>query len=150
MSRSMAWILEFGEELAAAVGSGELVQVVSDPELFAVPQTPPHCRQAMIWQGRALPVLDVGRWLTGREVSRDRLFAGIVAHASRKKKDKSAEFAALLLSAIPVRRAVDDEDACPLPPEPVTWQEVSWACFGKGERSYPVLALSRMFSGALQ
>jgi len=150
MSRSTAWTLDFGDGLTAVIGSGELAQVVSDPELFPVPHAPRHCSRAMVWQGRALPVMDLGRWLKGGEVSRGRLYAGIVAHENREQTEKALEFAALLLSAIPVQRTVDDDAACSLPPEPAAWREVAWSCFGEGDRLYPILALSHVFSGTLK
>ncbi len=148
MKLSKAWALDLGADLHAAVGIREMLHLVPSPELFDVPSTPYYCRQVVIWKDEILPVVDLAAWLTGGERRQQQSLVGIYAYQTRP--GNSPQQGALLLSAIPRRISVSDDQASPLPHNPERWREIACSCFtGKDGISIPVIDLACVFTQGL-
>jgi chemotaxis signal transduction protein len=144
MLTSTAWELSLGDGLHAAVGEREMLHVIDEPRLFDIPTAPPFCRQVLIWQGLALPVMDLAVLLQGQSTPRARSFVGIVAY--QESPGKPPEYGAVMLSDIPNRVLVHDDQSCPLPQQPVGWKNLAIACYDDGKNVIPILDLYFVFS----
>jgi chemotaxis signal transduction protein len=142
--RPNAWLLDFGHAFRAAVGTRVMLQITDSPRLHPLPCTPPHCRNAVFWQGRLLPVMDMAARLGG-PAQTQRLLA-VVGYQDRQ--GEPTRFGALLLAAPPVAIAVGDDQSCALPEQPADWKKFSVSCFDYRGTAVPVLHLPRIFSRA--
>ena len=153
---SNGWLLKLRGQWHAAVGLRELVHVLPySPRLYVVPQTPPHARHVILWEGRILPVVDLVAYLeAGAEgglrtatnrPSLDHL-VGIIAYQTAPGSEVS--LAGMLLGKVPERLRVTDEQACALPESPPGWSQVAISCFEHPDYgAVPILDLPRLFSG---
>ncbi len=144
---SIAWLLDFGGGELAAVGKRELLHLVPQPELFAVPRTPRHCSRTLIWQSRVVPVWDVRAWLAAGHCTESAPLAAVVGYQARA--GQSPQFGALLLTEPPERITVADADACDPPGEPSGWRELASSCFRHDGDPVAILDLPRMYSADL-
>ncbi len=144
MSTANAWLLNLGDAMHVAIGMRELVQIVEAPNTFSVPLAPPSSSKVMFWQKRLLPVLDLSIRLN-QGASKGSLFA-IVAY--QECEGASAQLAAIVLTAPPVRIAVDDAQACVLEQDMACWRELANASFSREGEVIPVLHLRRVFGTA--
>jgi chemotaxis signal transduction protein len=155
---SNGWLLKLRGQLRAAVGLRELVHVLPySPRLYTVPQTPPHARHVILWEGKILPVVDLAAYLEagvedglGTATSRLSLdhLVGIVAYQSAPGTEVS--LAGMLLGKVPERIRVTDDQECALPESPARWQQVAISCFEHPDHgAVPILDLPRLFSGRL-
>ncbi|HTT11462.1 MAG TPA: hypothetical protein VMG60_11275 [Burkholderiaceae bacterium] len=149
MSRAAGWLLALGNH-RAAVGVREQVHLMLDPAAAELAATPAHCRHVIFWNERCVPVMDLGRWLdasAGLGPAEQRRHLGIYAY--QQNAQAQVEFGALWLARPPQRIEVDDTAAAPLPHARARWARVAAACFADALGAVPILALSRIFSGAL-
>jgi chemotaxis signal transduction protein len=148
MKRSRAWVLDFGADLQAAVSEREMLHLLESPELYDVPATPFHCRQVVIWNRAILPVVDLVAWVNGRTNRQPASLLGIFAYQNRP--GAAPQHGALILSAIPRRLSVSDDQASALPDSPRLWERVALACFETepGIR-IPIIDLAQIFSHGL-
>ena len=144
---SGAWRLALDRRTFAAVGERELLHLLEMPTLLAAPMGPHYCRQALIWNDRLLPALDLAAWLHHAPEPEPWLLAGIVAGLPHPGGEP--EFAALRLAAIPTRQSVTDALACALPMQPAGWRSLAWACFRCDGQPAPILDLAHILSGGL-
>ncbi len=145
---SLAWRLTLGEGVQAAVSERELVHLVESPALLTVPTCPYFCQWVLVWHERLLPTIDLAAWLHGAPMTHgERTLAGIVAYQSAP--DVMPDYGALLLTGIPERLRVTDDQACALPEHPGGWHELAWSCFRQGEAALPILDLPHLFSQSL-
>jgi chemotaxis signal transduction protein len=154
MNKASAWILPITKTISAAVGEFELVYVLPDnPTLFEVPRAPHYCRQAMVWQNRIVPLMDLAArfQVPGREPEKTpgaaaRHLIGILVYQTEGAK--TPEYGAVSLDSIPWHCEVSDEQACHLPPWLAVWTHYTSACFQpEGPHSaIPILRLDRLFS----
>jgi chemotaxis signal transduction protein len=155
---SNAWLLKLRGPLRAAVGARELIHVLPySPRLYPVPQTPPHARHVILWEGKILPVVDLavffeagaedGLGTATNQLSLDYL-VGIVAYQIAPGSEVG--LAGMLLGKVPERIRVTDDQACALPEWPAGWQQVAISCFEHpAHGAVPILDLPRLFSGHL-
>jgi chemotaxis signal transduction protein len=153
---SNGWVLKLRGQWRAAVGLRELVHVLPySPRLYMVPQTPPHARHVILWEGKIVPVVDLVAYLEAgvergprtetNRISLDRL-VGIVAYQTAS--DAEVSLAGMLLGKVPERIRVTDEQACALPQSPPGWNQVALSCFEHPDYgAVPILDLPRLFSG---
>lgn len=153
---SNGWLLKLRGQWRAAVGLRELVHVLPySPRLYMVPQTPPHARHVILWEGKIVPVLDLVAYLeagadhglrtANNWLSLDHL-VGIVAYQTVSGPEVS--LAGVLLGKVPERIRVTDEQACALPESPTGWHEVAISCFEHPDYGpVPILDLPGLFSG---
>lgn len=151
MSKATAWMLPVTKAMSAAVGEFELVHILPDrPALFRVPRAPDYCRHVVVWQGRIVPLMDLGARFgaPGRSAGplAENGVVGIVAYQSVAADH--FEYGALRLEAIPWRCEVTDEQACAFPAWLEVWRPYACACFQpEGPCSaVPILRLDRLFS----
>ncbi len=144
---SSAWRLALDRRTFAAIGERELLHLLEMPTLLAAPMGPHYCRQALIWNDRLLPALDLAAWLHHAPEPEPWLLAGIVAGLPHPGGEP--EFAALRLAAIPTRQSVTDAFACALPMQPAGWRSLAWACFRCDGQPAPILDLAHILSGGL-
>lgn len=147
MNQVGAWLLDFGAGRRAAVGLREILHVAYAPQIFAVPQTPPHCSRVLIAEERILPVWDVAAWLGSATPGRQSALAAIVGHQRNRRGPVS--LGALLIAEPPLRILVGDEDACELPSTSARWRAISMSCVDYRGEALPILDLRLMFSDAL-
>lgn len=147
MAESAAWMLALDYQLRAAVGERELVHLIETPTLLDVPRSPPYCRQVLVWNDTVLPAMDLAAWLRGRLTQRQQPLTGVFAYQTRPGADP--EYGALLLSGIPTRIRVDDDQVCALPKQPGSWQTLAISCFRQDDQPIPILDLPQIFGGGL-
>jgi chemotaxis signal transduction protein len=139
-----AWIISLTDDLSAAVGEFELVHILPDiPVLFEVPKTPFYCRQVFVWQHKIVPVMDIAtRFATAR--SNTSPIIGIFAY---RTETGLVEYGALLLTTMPRRVEVSNEQACGLPTDLQLWLPYTRCCFQETEnQAIPILNLERLFA----
>lgn len=147
MAEGAAWILALDQQLRAAVGEREMVHLIEAPTLLAVPHSPFHCRQVLVWNNILLPAMDLAAWLRGQPAPRPQTLAGVFAYQAHPGADP--EYGALLLAGIPTRTRVTDEQACALPKQPDHWRTLAIACFRQGDQPIPILDLPHIFGDGL-
>ncbi|MDQ1315592.1 MAG: hypothetical protein QG662_1701 [Pseudomonadota bacterium] len=145
MKESTAWLLDFGDELFAAVGERELMHLVSQPHLLTVPLSPQHCGSVLAWQKHLLPVWDIRTWLGQRSESEGDTLAAVVGYQHRPRQ--TPMFGVIALSSPPRRVIVKDTDACELP-DGRSWRTIARSCFLHGQQPVPILDLAAMFTQA--
>lgn len=155
---SNGWLLKLRGQWRAAVGLRELVHVLPySPRLYMVPQTPPHARHVILWEGKIVPVVDLVAYLEAgaepslrtatNQLSLDHL-VGIVAYQTAP--GSAVSLAGMLLGKVPERIWVTDEQACALPESPSGWRQAAISCFEHPDcGAVPILDLPRLFSGRL-
>jgi len=148
MSRAGAWVLDIGP-CRVAVGVREQVHLMHEPAAAEVAATPPHCRHVIFWNGRCVPVMDLGRWLyrTPAPGLVERRHLGIYAYVPHG--ESTLDFGALWLAGPPQRVEVDDADSAHLPADGGRWTPIAPACFADAKGAVPVLDLTKIFSKAL-
>jgi chemotaxis signal transduction protein len=139
-----AWLLDFGDNCMAAVGTRELLHLVDAPVTFPVPYTPAYCRRVVSWQERLLPVMDIATRLG--TLPRNAPFLAVVGY--QQQRGEHPQFGALKLASPPRQLAVDDAQACALPEENGAWRELAISCFEHLGTPVPVLDLRRIFGNA--
>jgi hypothetical protein len=88
--------------------------------------------------------MDLAVWLQGQSTPRVRSFVGIVAYQGIP--GKPPDYGAVMLSDIPNRVLVHDDQSCPLPQQPVGWKSLAIACYDDGKNVIPILDLFFVFS----
>ncbi|HYP67211.1 MAG TPA: chemotaxis protein CheW [Thiobacillaceae bacterium] len=146
MAEATAWLLPLDTELRAAVGEREMIHLIQSPKVFEIPDTPPWCRQVLLWQEEIVPILDIAAWLHGSPAAPTPALVGIFAYQT---PTAAIAYGALPLMAVPARRWVSDEQACTLPAQPSAWARIALSCFRDGDRVVPILDLSCLFSRVL-
>lgn len=152
MFTSNAWLLTFSDNLHAAVGNLEMVHVLPHiPDLFEIPQTPLHCRHVIVWHDKLLPLMDITMFLTGKSnqehasLTNGETVLGLMAY--KPLSGEKQKYGALLMSEVPVRTEVDDQQACSLPTHPKGWAALAISCFEHHDHGHvPILDLSRIYS----
>jgi chemotaxis signal transduction protein len=147
MAEAIAWIVELGDGLHAAVGERQMVHVVEQPILEHIPYTPAHCQHVLLWEGEMLPVMDLVVWLTGQDTEHVRGSISIVRW--QESSDAIPQYGALRFTGMPQKVHVSDNQACGLPAQPAGWQAVALSCFCHDDQSVVILDLPRIFSDAL-
>ncbi len=145
-----AMVLDLGSGLRAAVSRDEMVQLVTAVPVRAVPRTPPHCRHALVWMERAVPLMDLRAFLlrTAPEQQLTVPMAAIVAWQPAPREP--AHYTALRIETPPQIVAVGDDQACELPEDNPLWGDLAHACFAPHDGGrVPILDLTHIFSGAL-
>lgn len=137
-----------------AVGEFELAHVMPEaPELFAVPGAPAYCRQAIVWNARPVPLLDLPtrvynpRALLAATRTRELAHAYIaVVRFGSQSNLESVDYGAIALRDLPVRVLVSDEQASRLPDDMEDWSTYALSCFAHADgTTVPILHLERLF-----
>ena len=148
MSTTGAWLLEFGGGHAGLIGERQMLHLLPAPlSLHEVPASPVFCRHVVMWEQQPIPVMDLCAWLEGRRSGDDPPVVAIAAFANGTNGENRR--GGLMLSAIPRRVALSDEQACDLPVTPTGWRELALSCVQYETRPVPIVNLARAFSGTL-
>lgn len=142
MAGANAWMLDVGDGKRVAIGQRELIQIIDGTDSFTVPLAPPHMREVIFWQKRAVPVMQLPIRVGG-EACEGNILA-LVAYLD--SDGKTAGLGAIHLAAPPVRVYVDDGQATSLDDENPAWRDLAISCFEQAGKTVPVLHLSRIFS----
>ena len=148
MSTKGAWLLDFGGRHEGVVSERQMLHLLPAPfSLHDVPASPSFCRQVLVWQQEPIPVMDISAWLEGRPARNDPAVVAITAFSTGTTGE--GRRAALMLSGIPRRIVVTDEQACDLPADLGVWRQIALSCFEYEGRPVPVVNLAHAFSGAM-
>ena len=114
MPEPNAWLLDLGHSMRAAIGSRELVQIVENPVLHAVPLTPDHARHVLIWQKHLVPVISLSMRVAA--LAADHSLVALVAY--QEVGHHVPKLGAAFLASPPRRIEVSDaqataQDDCP-------------------------------------
>jgi hypothetical protein len=143
-----AWLLDLGAGRRAAVGWGEQLHLIHQPEVATVATAPPHCEQVVFVGQRCVPVFDPLRWFdAGASEAGAPRCIGIYQFkpASRAEVDLGA----IWLAAPPRRIEVDDSMAAALPTrETERWRAIAQACIADAQGPVPILDLAHVFAPA--
>jgi chemotaxis signal transduction protein len=154
MATANAWLITLSRNLRVAVGEFEMIHVIPDlPPLFEVPRAPSYCRHVTIWERKIVPVMDLARRLLGDATltacsgGDNSTFLAIVA----RQPEKSFQYGALVLSSVPARVQVDDDQACTLAEPLQGWRALALSCFEHEEYGpIPILNLAHIFGACVR
>lgn len=143
-TRNKAWLLvPYGAE-PFAVAEHVVMEYLSATQPHAVPLTPPHCRAALCWRNRIVPLLDLGA-LAGPDRAAATPKAVVLAYQT--EPGTPLIHVAVALREPPVRIVVDDEMACALPPENETpWRLLAMSCFARDGAATPIVSIAQLDS----
>lgn len=139
-----AWLLDLGHGRLAAVGEREQIHLQHEPVLHRVPATLPHAKEVAVWDGRCLPVVDIGMRVDGRASRGAGVLVGVYAY--RAAGESAAAFGALWLAGPPRRVLLADPVAAALPQPRAGWRDVAISCFEHDGVAIPVLDLTKVFA----
>ncbi len=140
IDQAPAWRLSLGDGYHLAVGEREMIHLIQNPTLLAIPHAPRYCRQVAIWQGEVLPVFDVAAWLTGQTARDTVTLLGVVVFSDGDTVQRGG----VVLDGIPARTLVADHQQAPLPD--ARWEPVALSCFAEDDLVYPIVALEALFT----
>lgn len=141
---SKAWLLTpYGVE-PFAVAEHTVMEYLSATQPHIVPLTPPHCRAALFWRHRIVPLLDFG---APAGANRATATPKAVVLAYQTQPGVPLTYIAVALREPPVRITVDDETACALPPESEAfWRVPAVSCFSRDGAATPIVNVARLDS----
>lgn len=144
-TRALACLLEYaaGSSVALPVHAG--VELVEQPSVVAVPGMPHFALGLMAWQGRQLPLIDLGRYLEEGDAPAPRPFSHVLVVAYQSAAGQPLEYGALCAPFLVRMIEVADSQQCPLPGGNALWPQISISCFRHQEQAVPVLDPSRVF-----
>lgn len=144
---SRAWLLiPYGVE-SFAVADHTVMEYLSTVQLHPVPLTPPHCRAAIFWRQRIVPLVDFSALSGQRAVT----IPKAVVLAYQTESGAPLVYIAVALREPPVRVSVSDEAACALPLEnKALWQKVAVSCFARDGMAIPIVNVARLDSAKLR
>ncbi len=150
VSSRKAWLLPLGNRFAA-IGEFEMAHIITGWQRYMpIPRSPVWCRYVFIWQGRVLPLLDLGVYLDPARTTGTRAIlptardiVGIVAY---EDPQGNIGYGGLRLSAPPAIRSVTDDGMCDYPAGNTDWSRIALSCFETSETGpVPVLDITRIF-----
>ena len=154
---SRAWLLNFGNNLKAAIGHHEMWQVLISPQLFDIPCTPLYCNKVLVFQNHILPVCDIANFLNksistakdnkNNKNNKNNRTVGIGIYQSTPTTP--IHYAGIYLETMPQSIYVNDEQACDLPKEQADWGQLAISCFIQDEITIPIIDLAYLFSPEL-
>jgi chemotaxis signal transduction protein len=138
-----AWIISLTDNVSAAVGEFELVHILPDiPVLIEIPKTPIYCNKVFVWQHKIIPMMDIAVRFASTQ-SNTNPIVGIFAYRTQAGL---VEYGALLLTTMPRRLEVSDEQACALPTDLQHWRPYIKCCFQETQdQVIPILNIERLF-----
>jgi len=144
---SIAWLLGLGSNIHVAVGERELQYLLADlPKFITIPNTPTYCCKVFVWQKEIVPVIDIAQLVLGQNITRAENEELIVLATFQANPTASLQRGAILLSAIPSKIYIQDQQVCELPPPKTLWQQLALSCFNHPEKGpVPILSLERIF-----
>lgn len=160
---STAWLLPLSCGFRAAVGFREIFHLLPEcPAIFPLPLATPAMPGVMLWHDRPVAVLDPGRLMNtyamqapSRESTATVEGTCTVALAAwepevgdvRAGAASTPRIGALLLTHVPERIQVDDDQACAIPEGLAALGNILCSCFEhQGCGPVPIIDLQRLFA----
>ncbi len=142
------WILEPMPDQFVAIGELEIVHLLQQKDKpHNIPMTPPYARSIILWQGIALPIIDLAVLLGMVDTKQQANFLAVVAY--NLNEQEAAYYGAFSLQDIPRRVMVSDEDACDFPDDKLNWCDLAHSCISYQEQIIPILQLQHIFATQL-
>jgi len=139
-----AWLLDFGQELYAAVGARVLLQVIDRPELNAVPCSPDYCSNVFKWHNRLLPVMDMATRISRKKQQSRRLLA---VAGFQYQPGGATRFVGLTIETPPLAITVGDDQAMVLTANhALNWGGLALSCIEHNGKTVPILNLDQIFA----
>lgn len=145
MSSSNAWLLECSDALTIAVGDHEIVECVQPEQVFQVPTTPGYCANVVAWQGRLVPMLDMGEAFQAG-ARQGSPFVCLLSYQVGPRQP--LQYIGLPVNRTPQKIEVDDEQVCEFAGDnvPALLQAISLCCFTHAELPVPIVDIARLCS----
>lgn len=142
-----AWLLELGENVCVAVGERELQYLLADlPKFNFISNAPSYCNKVFVWQGEIVPVMDIAQLILGRNIIRPKQEELVVLTTFQAHVNEPLQRGAILLSAIPIKINIQDQQVCDFPSPQDIWQQLAVTCFEHPQKGpVPILNLERIF-----
>lgn len=140
MLKTRALCLDAGAAAVAAIGLHQVIEVVTEGEVIAVPMAPAYCRELLQWRDQWIPVFDLAAWGGSQPESTERFYV-VVGYFP---DGAGLQFGSLRVREFPKIVALSDQQACALP-HGVDWCRIAVACFQDGGRTVPILSLDKVF-----
>jgi len=146
-----AWMLPLGKGRHAAIGEYEMVHIIPEwVRLQSIPLCPVYCHKVLMWQGQLIPVFDLQAWLrtqTGIVADTAQDAMPIICIVAYEDDNRTVGYGGILLSALPFRTDVLDDQLCDFPDDDDRWSAIAVSCFSDpGGGPAPVLDLARIFT----
>ena len=146
MSSAQAWLLECSETLIVAVADHEIVECIQPDAYHEVPSTPPYCNRVIQWQGRLVPVLDLGALYGSVASLSEPSFVCLLAY--QEAPGLPLQHLAVPVNSAPEKVEVDDEQACELAEGPgdELLRAISISCFSHAQVPVAIVDIARLCS----
>ena len=146
-----AWMLPLGEGGHAAIGEYEMVHIIPEwVRLQSIPLCPVYCHKVFMWQGQLIPVFDLRVWLRPQDhkiTDINQESAPSICIVAFEDEDRTTGYGGILLSALPFKTGVLDDQLCDFPDDNYRWSAIAVSCFSDpGGGPSPVLDLARIFT----
>jgi chemotaxis signal transduction protein len=138
---AIARVIDCGGGRLAALPPRATLELLEQPQWLRVPGAARHALGLLAWQGRRIPLIDVGALMGLCGKAQAPRYALVVAWQGR-----AVEHGGIALDRLPEFVNVDDGMACGLPPES-GWAQLAAACFRHGGKAVPILDAGRLFDG---
>ena len=135
---NLAWRLDFGAGMRAAVAFEQQIQLFHDAPLQDLAFAPQGASQVLLWQGLCVPVVDMVQQRSVRHPGQNAL-VGLYA--------TSDGVGALHLVGPSVKVQIQDGQCCELPDGQTNWRGLALACYWDAEYgATPIIDLGRVFA----
>lgn len=141
-----ARLLEYAPGRAVALAPHATIELLEAAPVLHVPGAPAHALGLIRWQGRRIPLLDLGVMLGALPACAEAAPAHVLVVAWQAAPREPVDFGALMAPRLLHSVAVDDTRACALPDDGAPWAAIAQACFTHEGRPVPVLDLARVFA----
>ncbi|MDP3702195.1 MAG: chemotaxis protein CheW [Hylemonella sp.] len=143
--RALACLLEYARGTCVALPVHAGVELVEQPRVVAVPGMPHFARGLIAWQGRQLPLIDLGRHLEEGGSPAPVPFSHVLVVAFQTAPGQALDYGALCAPFLVRMIEVTDSQQCPLPVGSERWARMAASCFRYQGQPVPVLETARVF-----
>jgi len=106
MAKTNAWLLS-ANKIKLALAQYELIEIITEPMIYAVPVGPVYCQNMLLWRDQLLPLIDLELLSNHLPTIVDKKYYIVVAW--QLKEGEPLHYGALTLLDLPENIVVDDE-----------------------------------------
>jgi chemotaxis signal transduction protein len=143
---ALARLAEYAPDRWIALPPHVTLELVEHPQPVPVPGAAAHACGLLAWQGRQLPMLDLGVLLHGGGAARDEALRYALVVAFQSAPGMPVEHGALRVLELPRTMQVGDDAACELPTDSPLWPQLAASCFECEGRVVPIVDTARLFA----
>jgi len=143
-----AWVMDVGDGVAVAAGTAHVVEYLLAADPMPVPRAPEHCAGLIVWRERLIPVIDLARFLTGRDSAPGPHRRAVIL-AYQQAAGRPLQYGALFVAAAPTQTSVSDDMACALPDTQPALAHIARACFTHQDQAVAILDPRQLFDRPL-